>query len=119
MLRRSLAIGILALTVLSLPAFAHEGREGKEWDGKAHTEKLTKDLNLTPDQATKIQAILDQKHEHMKAKMEETHAAINQVLTSEQRTKYDAMREEQKKNWENKKKDGEHGEHHKHHKDKE
>ena len=110
MLRRSLIIAVLALTAVSAPAFAHEGHDGKGWDSKAYTEKLTKDLNLTPDQASKIQAIMDQKHEHMKAKMDETHAAINAVLTPEQRTKYDAMKEEHKK-----KEKGEKGEHHKHH----
>ena len=112
MLRRSLIIAVLALTAVSGVAFAHEGHDGKGWDSKAYVEKLTKDLNLTPDQAAKIQAIFDAKHEAMKSKMEETHAAIDAVLTPEQKTKYDAMKEERKKNWESKK-----GEHKKHHKE--
>ncbi len=103
MLRRSLIIAVFALTALSgVAAFAHEGHDGKGWDPKAYTEKLTKELNLTPDQAVKIQAITAQHQEKSKAAMDEKHAAINAVLTPEQKTKYDAIKEEHKKEKEEK-----------------
>ena len=100
MLRRSFMIAILAFTALSIPAFAHgdRGKDGKGWDTKAYVEKLTKDLNLTPEQATQIQTIMDAKHEKMKAQHDETKSQIDAVLTPEQRTKYDAMKEDWKKN---------------------
>ena len=99
MFRKSLMVGILVLVVSSGVVYAHEGQNGQKWDPKTRTEKLTKDLNLTPDQAAKIQAVL----EASKAQKEENSAKIDAVLTPEQRAKYDAMRDEHKKDWEKKK----------------
>ena len=104
MLHRSLAVSILVLMMSGTALYAHEGHGGQKWDPKVRVEKLTKDLNLTPDQAAKIQAIF----EASKAQKEENSAKIDAVLTPEQRAKYDAMREEHKKDWGKKK-----GEHHK------
>jgi Spy/CpxP family protein refolding chaperone len=66
-------------------------------------EHLTKDLNLTDDQKTKVQPIIDQTKpqlaaihkeamEKMHALMESTGAQIRPLLTPEQQTKFDAMK---------------------------
>ena len=66
-------------------------------------EHLSKDLNLTDDQKTKVQPIIDQTKpqmaaihreamEKMHALMESTGAQIRPLLTPEQQTKFDAMK---------------------------
>lgn len=86
------------------PPGRHAGRMGGR-----RVEMLTKQLNLTPDQVTQIKAIDDDTMSQMKAlredtttakadkrsKMMEIHQAsqdkIRNVLTDEQKTKFDAM----------------------------
>lgn len=66
-------------------------------------EHLSKDLNLTDDQKTKVQPIIDQTKpqmaaihkeamEKMHALMESAGAQIRPLLTPEQQTKFDAMK---------------------------
>jgi Spy/CpxP family protein refolding chaperone len=66
-------------------------------------EHLSKDLNLTDDQKTKVQPIIDQAKPQMKAiheeamqkmhaLMESTGAQIRPLLTPEQQVKFDAMK---------------------------
>ena len=66
-------------------------------------EHLSKDLNLTDDQKTKVQPIIDQVKPQMKAiheeamkkmqaLMESTGAQIRPLLTPEQQVKFDAMK---------------------------
>ena len=66
-------------------------------------DHLSKDLNLTDDQKTKVQPIIDQAKPQMKAiheeamqkmhaLMESTGAQIRPLLTPEQQVKFDAMK---------------------------
>ena len=66
-------------------------------------EHLSKDLNLTDDQKTKVQPIIDQTRpqmaaihkeamEKMHALMESAGAQIRPLLTPEQQTKFDAIK---------------------------
>ena len=84
------------------------GRGGPRMEAR-QIEMLTKHLNLTPDQVTKLKAIDDDTrtqmmalrddtatpHEQKRPKMEAVHkdqqAKIKAILTDEQKTKYDAM----------------------------
>lgn len=74
-----------------------------------HLKQLTTKLNLTADQQTKIKAIMeaqhqqmqtvmkddsmsmDDKHAKMKTMHDATHAKVRELLTDEQKTKFDAM----------------------------
>jgi hypothetical protein len=74
-----------------------------------HVKELTTKLNLTADQQTKIKAILegqhqemqtvmndkalsmDDKHAKMKTMHDSVHAKVREVLTDEQKPKFDAM----------------------------
>src|SRR6478609_7700117 len=74
-----------------------------------HQKKLTEKLSLTADQQTKVKAILegqhqemqtvmkdkslsmDDKHAKMKTMHDSTHAKVRELLTDEQKTKFDAM----------------------------
>src|SRR5438270_5841538 len=73
-----------------------------------HLKKLTEKLNLTADQQTKVKAILegqhqemqtvmkdkslsmDDKHAKMKTMHDSSHAKVRELLTDEQKTKFDA-----------------------------
>ncbi len=74
-----------------------------------HVKELTTKLNLTADQQAKIKAILEENHQKMEATMkdeslskedrharmmsmhESVHAKVREVLTDDQKPKFDAM----------------------------
>jgi periplasmic protein CpxP/Spy len=74
-----------------------------------HVKELTTKLNLTADQQTKVKAILEENHQQMQAMMKDdsmskedkhakmmsmhnsVHAKVREVLTDEQKPKFDAM----------------------------
>lgn len=75
--------------------FSKCGKEqGAEFDGHKgrfhkNSEEMFKKLNLSPEQKSQIEKIMDQKRENMKAEREKTHEAIKALLTPEQQTKFD------------------------------
>ncbi|HEX8077879.1 MAG TPA: hypothetical protein VF511_08695 [Chthoniobacterales bacterium] len=84
------------------PKHEHHG-PGPHHMMKNPLEHLSKDLNLTEDQKTKVQPILDGAKPQMKAiheeamqkmhaLMESTGAQIRPLLTPEQQVKFDAMK---------------------------
>ena len=78
-------------------------RHGGGWHGHAFAlERLTKSLNLTPDQQTKVQPLIDQARPQIiaihKDAMEKTHAIMDKtmtqirpILTPDQQKKFDAL----------------------------
>lgn len=74
-----------------------------------HVKELTTKLNLTADQQTKVKAILEENHQQMQATMNDqsmskedkhakmksmhdsVHAKVRDILTDEQKPKFDAM----------------------------
>jgi Spy/CpxP family protein refolding chaperone len=74
-----------------------------------HVKELTTKLNLTSDQQTKVKAILEENHQQMQATMNDqsiskedkhakmksmhdsVHAKVRDILTDEQKPKFDAM----------------------------
>jgi len=98
------AVGALALAgyAFAEPQDGFGGRHGG-WHGQGFAmEHLTKSLNLTPDQQSKVQPLIDQARPQIiaihKDAMEKTHAIIDKtmsqirpVLTPEQQKKFDAL----------------------------
>ena len=92
----------------------HQGMRGGPEMQKRHLEHMTKELNLTPDQVTQVKAIQDDgmsqmkalrddtsttgpdKHAKMMAIHETEQAKVRSLLTDEQKTKFDAMKEKMK-----------------------
>ena|SRR5579859_76124 len=74
-----------------------------------HVKELSAKLNLTADQQTKVKAILEEHHQQMQAMMKDdsmskedkhakmmsmhdsVHAKVREILTDEQKPKFDAM----------------------------
>src|SRR6266699_5516322 len=98
------AVGALALAgyAFAEPQDGFGGRHGG-WHGQGFAiEHLTKSLNLTPDQQSKVQPLIDQARPQIvaihKDAMEKTHAVIDKtmsqirpILTPDQQKKFDDL----------------------------
>ena len=93
----AIALGSFAL-VQAQPG--HGGGGGRHGGGFAHLEQMTKELNLTADQQTKVQPIIDQAKpqiaaihqeamQKMKTVMDSTISQIRPLLTPDQQKKLD------------------------------
>jgi len=99
------AIGAIALCgyAFAEPQGGFGGHHGGGWHGHAFAmDHLTKSLNLTPDQQTKVQPLIDQARPQIiaihKDAMDKTHAVmektasqIRPILTADQQKKLDAL----------------------------
>lgn len=102
MIRKNLALAV----VLSLPLVAFAGSPAPGPGGKhpgpgGHMERMAKELNLTEEQKPKVESLMKEQHEKMKALHDETHEKLKQLLTQEQASKLDKMKEERKQHWKN------------------
>jgi periplasmic protein CpxP/Spy len=123
-------IAAMALAMLSLPALAQTSPSAPsaEGQGKHHgmpsiderVAHMTKALNLSEDQQTKVKSILTDQRDQMmslkqdtstaptdrRAKFQEIHESTQQkirdVLTDDQKTKFDQMQERHKEHMMNK-----------------
>jgi protein CpxP len=95
---------ILALAlVLPLTAAAFPG--GKcDFEGyhANRVECLTKNLDLTAEQKTKVEALFKEQEGKFKIIHEETRKRLQEVLTKEQLTKFDEMKKQRHDKWQKK-----------------
>lgn len=75
---------------------------GPEWHHGEKIERLSKELDLSADQKTRLEAIFKEQHEKFKALHEERKKLMEGVLTKEQIVKWEALRKQHH----------EHGRHH-------
>ncbi|MFA5984943.1 MAG: hypothetical protein WC782_13080 [Methylococcaceae bacterium] len=94
--KKTLALAI----ILALPLTAMAGPGGKHGGPGGLLEKLNKDLNLSAEQKPKVESLLKEQHKKMKALHDETHEKLKQLLTPEQATKLEQIKQEQKQHWE-------------------
>ena len=96
-----------------------------------HVKELATKLNLTADQQTKVKAILEENHQQMQATMNDkslsmddkhakmksmhdsVHAKVRDILTDEQKPKFDAMVKDMENNMHGHDKDHDHDKDHK------
>jgi hypothetical protein len=109
---RTLMIAAIAVIILSLSTFAQQPRMSPQERVKALTERL----NLTKDQATKIEDIYVKAQEQMKTMsagdkpdrtamrkmMEDTRTQVNNVLDDKQKAEFQKMQDENRKGRQNK-----------------
>ena len=77
---------IALLTVHGPGPFKRRGPEGGP-----PIEHIREDLHLTPEQDEKIRTLLDETHERIRAEADATRDKIRELLTPEQRERFDAM----------------------------
>ncbi len=87
---------LILATVLLIPltASACPGQGGGDAPYGHRLERLNKELQLSPEQKTKMEAIFKEQHEKFQAIHEESHKRIKEVLTPEQLKKWEEMKEE-------------------------
>ncbi len=88
----SIALALaLPLTVAAFPGGDPAGMDAHE---NARIERMAKRLDLNPDQKAKVEAIIKEQHDKLRAIHDETRVRIQGVLTQEQIAKMDAMKKE-------------------------
>ena len=96
-----LLVGTFALGMIAGAALLHiarasmghrPGRPPGPFAGEPPLEHMRRTLELTPDQTDRLRGILDNSHDRIKAAADATRDQIREVLTPEQRKKFDAMR---------------------------
>ncbi len=98
---KKLALALLLMVGLTVSAQDKPAEGKKCTKGEASckspeqcVEKMTKELSLTTDQQTKVKAIVSEKQAKMKAAHEETETKLKGVLTAEQFTKWQEIKNE-------------------------
>jgi Spy/CpxP family protein refolding chaperone len=76
---------IAVLTLHGPGPFKRQGPDGPPIEAIRH------DLDLTPEQEQKIRTLLDETHERIRAEADATRDKIRELLTPEQRQRFDAM----------------------------
>ena len=89
---------LLPFTIMAAPS----DKGDHEWHHGNRIEFLTKELGLSADQKTKLEAIFREQKEKLKALHEEKHKLIESVLTKEQIAKYDELKKQRHEKWQKK-----------------
>lgn len=95
-------VAIALALVLPLTAAAFPGGKGGEGRHAKRMERLTKELNLTEEQRTQLDAVFKEQQDKFKTIHEETRARLKNVLTEEQMTKMDELKERRHEQWKEK-----------------
>lgn len=92
----------LALSLpLAVAASAGDGRGPNHFDGHRgeRVERLAKELDLTAEQKTELQAIFQRELEKRKAMREATHQEIQGLLNSDQMAKFEELKKNRHEKW--------------------
>lgn len=100
-MKKGFAVAVMALCLPLVALAVPEGGPGSHHG--PNIERLTKELNLSDEQKTKLKAIFKEQRAKHEALREEGHAKMQEVLTEDQMTKLDEMHERRKANWKKRK----------------
>lgn len=97
-------IAIIVALTLPLTAVADTGECKGDLDHyrAKRIERLDKTLSLTDDQKSKLEILFKQKGEKFKALREETQSQLKAILTPEQYTKLQEMKQRRHEQWQEK-----------------
>ncbi len=120
-MKKLIAFFVVGLLSTTLTFAQNDQRRSPEERAQRQTEQLTKELNLSTEQAEKVKALSDERMKQMqemrangarpdRQKMQELQenyeAKLKPVLTTEQWTKYEKIREEQRNRMRDRRPDG-------------
>ena len=94
-------IGIVLAFAFPLAAAANPGESkcDREQYRAKKIERLDKELSLTDDQKSKIDALFKQNGEKFKAIREETQSQLKTILTPEQHSKLQELKQRRQEQW--------------------
>ena len=103
-MKKRLAVFVIALSIpLIALAVPGEKGEGGGWRHGPNMERLTKELNLSDEQKTRLEAIFKEQRAKHKALREEGHALMKEVLNEDQMNKLDEMHKRRHERWKERK----------------
>lgn len=85
---------VASALLLPLSAFAFPGEGNYDTPPEHKLDHMSKELLLSPEQKTKLEAIFKEQHEKFRAIHEESHNRLKEVLTPEQLTKWEEMKKQ-------------------------
>ncbi|MGR8953324.1 MAG: Spy/CpxP family protein refolding chaperone [Gammaproteobacteria bacterium] len=93
--------------VLTFPLTVAAFPGGQDPDAEEHRqhrlERLTRELKLTDEQKTKVEALFKEQHDKFKLLHEETRIKLGKVLSPEQMTQMDDLKKQRRERWQHKK----------------
>jgi periplasmic protein CpxP/Spy len=101
-MNKKIIILALALTLPLTAAAFPGGKCDFEGHHANRVEHLTKSLDLTAEQKTKMEALFKAQDEKLKIIHEETRSRLQEVLTKEQMTKFDELKKQRHDKWQKK-----------------
>ena len=91
--KKTIALALALALPLTAAAFPGD-KGGFEGHYANRVERLTKNLDLTAEQKTKVEAIFKEQEGKFKIIHEETRKRLQEVLTKEQMTKFDELKKQ-------------------------
>lgn len=92
---KKLITGLVLATAVATPAFSIASPD-RLMDPQRRLDHMQRELDLTDEQRSQIEAIFQDHHEQMEALRDSTSDRINGVLTDEQQQQFEGMREERR-----------------------
>jgi periplasmic protein CpxP/Spy len=90
-----IALALLLPCALAAAAPDMPGESGWRHDGDK-VERMAQELNLTADQKTQLETILQEQHAKFKALHDEKHQLIAGILTPEQQAKWQQLQQQRR-----------------------
>ena len=99
--KKILTIALALSLPLAVTAYAGGGKGPEHFGGHGgnRVERLTKELDLTAEQKTKLEAVFQQEEEKRKALREETHRQMQEFLSPEQMAKFEELKKQRHEKW--------------------
>ena len=101
MIKKIIIFALVLAIPLTLSAFLGD-KANCDGHYAKRVERLTKNLDLTAEQKTKVEAIFKEQEGKFKIIHEETRTSLQEVLTKEQITKMDEMKKQRHEKWQKK-----------------
>ncbi len=94
---------VIMAIALTLPLTVSAFPGGKAEDHAAfraqRVERLTEELNLNAEQKTQVEQIFQQQRDKQEALRQETHQRLQAVLSPEQMSRFEALKQERQAKW--------------------
>lgn len=92
----------LLLTAFLIPGISYAGSGGHHDHHKRMIEHMDKELELSDEQRSQVEAVFDEQRNKFQALRDETRTKLDAILDDEQMAKMEQMKAERKARWQKK-----------------